>query len=287
MSSNLLKSGFITYNTTEKRVIESNERLEKIIGKTLNTGQRQPHVASDFIEPSEPDELDALFEDGFSENVYRESADHVTVTPVMHYDGPSPEELLEKAREEIEQMKAAAQEDIERIKVQAYESACHDGRNEGYDHGHAEAAHEIQEMKQQLRNKERELEEVYQKKMEELEPLFVDELTRIYEHVIGVKVSEDRDIVLHVLGNAIRNVDSGHQFFVRVSTNDYDAVNEKKHQLIERMPNATLEVIEDVTLKPGNCLLETEGGIFDCSIDVELRALNAKLRMLAYQKEDK
>lgn len=285
MSSNLLKSGFVSYNTDEKRVIESYKRLEKIIGNTRSTEQRQQLVASDLIEPSEGDELDALFEEEFSQTVYRETAEHVSVAPVVHYDGPTPEELIAQAQEEIEQMKAAAQEDIERIKVQAYESAHHDGRNEGFEFGHAEAVKEVEALKQQLRDKEKELEEVYQQKMESLEPLFVDVLTDIYEHVIGAKVSVDKDIVLHLLGNAIRNVDSGRNFFVRVAKEDYDIVNSHKNQLLERMPNATLEVIEDVTLKSGDCLLETDGGIFDCSVDVELKALNAKLRMLAYNKE--
>ena len=285
MSSNLLKSGFVSYNTSEKRVIESHKRLEKIIGNTRNLEQRQQMVASDLIEPSEGDELDALFEEEFSQTVYRETADHVSVAPVMHFDGPTPDELIAQAMEEIEQMKAAAQEDIERIKAQAYDAAHHDGRNDGFDYGHAEAVKEIEALKKQLHDKERELEEVYQQKMESLEPLFVDALTDIYEHVIGAKVSTDREIVLHLLGNAIRNVDGGRNFFVRVAKEDYSIVNAHKQQLLERMPNATLEVIEDVTLKSGDCLLETDGGIFDCSVDVELKALNAKLRMLAYQKE--
>ena len=103
--------------------------------------------------------------------------------------------------------------------------------------------------------------------------------------MIGAKVSTDREIVLHLLGNAIRNVDGRRNFFVRVAKEDYEYVSAHKDELLERMPNATLDVIEDITLKTGDCLLETEGGIFDCSVDVELKALNAKLRMLAYQKE--
>ena len=29
-------------------------------------------------------------------------------------------------------------------------------------------------------------------------------------------------------------------------------------------PNATVEIVKDITLGKGECLIETEGGIFDC-----------------------
>ena len=46
--------------------------------------------------------------------------------------------------------------------------------------------------------------------------------------------------------------------------------------------SATVEVINDVTLTAGNCFVETDGGIFDCSLGTELELLKKELRVLSY-----
>ena len=49
-------------------------------------------------------------------------------------------------------------------------------------------------------------------------------------------------------------------------------------------PNATMELIDDPLLNEGECMVETDGGIFDCSLGVELSELSRKLRLLAFDR---
>ena len=44
-----------------------------------------------------------------------------------------------------------------------------------------------------------------------------------------------------------------------------------------------LEIITDVTLSQAQCMIETEGGIYDCSLGTELEELKRKLRLLSYK----
>ena len=46
--------------------------------------------------------------------------------------------------------------------------------------------------------------------------------------------------------------------------------------------NATLEIVEDRTLNKNECLIETEDGIFDCSLSTQLTELKRKLQLLSY-----
>ena len=46
-----------------------------------------------------------------------------------------------------------------------------------------------------------------------------------------------------------------------------------------------MEVIEDISLRKNECLIETEGGIFDCGLGTQLAELSRKLRLLSYEKE--
>ena len=45
----------------------------------------------------------------------------------------------------------------------------------------------------------------------------------------------------------------------------------------------TVELIEDATLKENECVIETNSGIFDCSIGVQLEELTKKLRLLSFE----
>ena len=50
--------------------------------------------------------------------------------------------------------------------------------------------------------------------------------------------------------------------------------------------NATLEVVEDAALRKNECMIETEGGIYDCSLDVQLAALRRELLLLSYESAE-
>ena len=43
-----------------------------------------------------------------------------------------------------------------------------------------------------------------------------------------------------------------------------------------------MEIIEDMTLKKNECMVETDGGIYDCSLDGQLEALRKELLLLSY-----
>lgn len=41
--------------------------------------------------------------------------------------------------------------------------------------------------------------------------------------------------------------------------------------------------MKDITLGKGECLIETEGGIFDCGLGTQLSELRQKLKLLSYE----
>ena len=90
-------------------------------------------------------------------------------------------------------------------------------------------------------------------------------------------------MVLHLLQNAIRNVEGSKNFLVHVSAEDHEYVNENKDELTAGLgESASVEIINDVTLSAGNCFVETDSGIYDCSIGTELELLKKELRVLSY-----
>ena len=139
------------------------------------------------------------------------------------------------------------------------------------------------QLEQEAMEKSAALDAEYEAKMSELEPKMVEALTDIYSHVFGIDLSGRNDVVLHLLKDTIRNIESSKNFLVHVSKEDREYVSENRDVLTEGLGgSATVEVIEDITLSAGNCFIETDGGIFDCSLGTELELLRKELRILSY-----
>ena len=270
LSSNLLKWNWVMVQPEEARVIDSNELVEKRLrdqGMIGGAGNGQEGFQSGL----QAEMLEDV--DSYSEGTVIKAD-----PPEPVYDGPSPEELIAQAQEEIRQMQEEAQAQIEAARSQAIEDGQNAGREQGYQEGMARAEAEIADAKRQL-------EEAYHDKIRELEPAFIRELTGIYEHIFRVDLSEYRNLVLQLLESCMEKVESSGSYIVRVSTEDYPFVSMQKKVLLESLgnKNAALEVVEDVTMKKNECMIEADGGIYDCSLDVQLAALQRELRLLSYE----
>lgn len=289
--SNLLKSGFVNFREGEARIIDSNEIVAKRLGqKTAGNGlspqtsqaSREGFQTAEFEEMDE-DTRKALFGEE-SGNIYREKP---------AYEGPSPEELLEAARAEIEEMRAAAEKEAGELRTRATEEGRQAGYQDGFAKGHAEALVEAEEANRKANEAIEEteavrkaLQEEYEKKLQEMEPMVIEELTKIYDHVFEAGLKEQTEILFHLLDSTLHRIDSGREFIVRVSQADYEYINTRKEELLTGLPGVRMDLVADLMMKRGQGMIETGGGLFDCSIDVELQELRRRIHMLAYQSRE-
>lgn len=283
--SNLLKSGFVNFREGKARIINSNEIVARRLSEAgiASTEGQESGEGFRVTEFGEMDRETAGMIAGESGNIYREE-------PV--YEGPSPEELLAEARQEIEEMRAAAMQEIEVLRREALEEGRKAGYNDGFAQGHGEALQGVEEAERKVKEAIQETERVrdtlhreYEEKLQEMEPMVIDELTKIYDHVFEAGLKEQSEIIFHLLDTTLHRIDSGKEFIVRVSQADYEYVSARKEELLVGMPGVRMDLVADVTMKRGEGMIETGGGLFDCSIDVELQELRHRIHMLAYQKE--
>ena len=95
-------------------------------------------------------------------------------------------------------------------------------------------------------------------------------------------------MVIHLLKNTLQKMEGCSEYLIHVSRDDLAFVSIQKNTLLEAggVVNANFDIIEDVTLKKNQCLIETENGIFDCSLGVELKELKKQLLLLSYEGKD-
>ena len=277
-------------NPTEARVIDTNAMVESKL-KELS-----------FKLAAETDG-DAGFTEGFVQGIKAEQVTELigerleSISEEPENTIPESELLLQQAQEEIENMKAQALAEIEEARVQVIEEARKlgfqegfaQGEQEGYEKGHVDGLNSVAEEREEVLREASiriaQMEDEYQKKIDELEPQFIEMLTGIYEHIFHVSLKNSRDLVVYLIANTMRNLEGSNGFLIHVSKEDYPFVSMQKKELVKGTGISVddIDILEDATLGRSECMIETGNGVFDCGLGTQLEALNEELRLLSYE----
>ncbi|PWL55326.1 MAG: hypothetical protein DBY33_02595, partial [Lachnospiraceae bacterium] len=269
----------------DARVIDMNAILEKRLKEEAQRRSREPEhelvAAQDgFTEGLNAEKVDVLLEP---------DAEAASQQNASIQEQEQLKQKIEEARNElaglqaqIEQEKEQAQLEIDQMKAKAFEEANEQGYQEGYRKG----LDSVQELQKQCEDERLQQEQEYQKKLEEMEPLMVDTLCDVYSHIFKVEAKEHKELVLKLLQDTLLKVDGTGSIIVHVAKEDYAYVQEQKGALLEEagMQSGSVEIVSDAALARAQCMIETEGGVYDCSLDTELAELKRRLMLLAYQK---
>ena len=284
MFSNLYKAGFVHLGE-DARVIDMNAILEKRLKEEAERRSRQPEhelVAAQggFTEGLNAEKVDVLLEPD-AEAASQQNAS-IQEQEQLNQEIEEARNELASLQAQLEQEKEQAQLEIDQMKAKAFEEANEQGYQEGYRKG----LDSVQELQKQCEDERLQQEQEYQKKLEEMEPLMVDTLCDVYSHIFKVEAKEHKELVLKLLQDTLLKVDGTGSIIVHVAKEDYAYVQEQKAALLEEagMQSGSVEIVSDAALARAQCMIETEGGVYDCSLDTELAELKRRLMLLAYQK---
>lgn len=279
--SNLYKAGWVVMED-DARIIDTNELVEK----KLREAERKHYV------PSAANAEEEGFTGGLPTEKVEALLDQDAETAVLKSASLEEKEAvqaqLEQAKNELEEAKQQAaqiledaQQQAEALHQQTYQEALKKGRADGYEQG----MRQVQELKEEWEAKKQELLQDYNKKMADLEPAFVENLTDIYEHIFRVDLSSYKGLVENLIMDAMQKIETTGNLIVHVSREAYKPVSEAKGRLLEAtgILQERLEIVPDMTLKEAQCMIETENGVYDCSLGTELEELSRKLRLLSYR----
>ena len=172
-------------------------------------------------------------------------------------------QLLDAAKQRVADMEEAARRAYEAQRTQGYEDGQEDCR--------AEYAEKMLEVAMQS-----------VEYIESLEQTIVKVVTEAVERVIGEIDAEER--IVRIVRTALNAVRNQQHVVVRVAPADEKAVTEALAPMLGGGPGGSgfLNVIMDPRLAAGSCILESELGVLDASLDTQLKALtrafNAKVK---------
>ncbi|MCQ2498732.1 MAG: hypothetical protein MJ133_07080 [Lachnospiraceae bacterium] len=293
--SNVLKGFFVAVDE-DSRVVETSEILSKRIQEEEERRRRLAYIGYDDEVNGEEDgdgftagimaeNIDALLDENAGDGIIKASepvAVDTSELDALNEQIDIAKSELDRLQQEASYILDDANETAERLKEQAYEN----GSKEGYQDGYARGMAEAEEIKQQAMDYCKQLEEDYQAKMEEIEPQMMDLVTDIYERIFKVELDSYSGIIFNILTNTINDSGAAKNIVIHISKECYpDIVSRKEALLAETgLLEDNVDFIQDATLAPSGCMIETENGVFDCSLETELKELKKKLMLLAYRK---
>lgn len=267
--SNLLKFNTV-YCDGDKKVIDYNALIEEKLGelekkmkKDLANSQNPQENGNEFMAGLTAEKVEMLLDD---EEVQDEEIQL------------SPQQLLEDAKTQADEIIKQAEQTAENLKQQAY----HEGKKQGYDEGYAHAMADVETLKLEVEAHRKETDDKYQRQLEEMEPVLVDTIVNVVQKVFKIKFEDSKNIIVHLVRNTIGQIENSREYIIKVSKTDYPYVVKYK-EIIEKsvVQASNISIVEDVMLAKNQCMIETDGGVFDCSLDTQLDNLIKTLKILS------
>lgn len=276
--SNLLKQPYVVSFGTEKRIINSDEHFadaENFSPVELPVYQAQENLDSDSEEI-----LDSFLEGLVAEEVTPEIPRITPEELIAEAQAEAQAEadtILAEAKAEALQIQEAAKRESETLREQS--------RQEGYLAGQARMQEELSQEQNRLQaeydSRLKELQEQYDAKLETMETELVEALIRVYNHVFGIQFEDKKQILLYLIQNTLQSAGSGKNFRIRVAAENQKYIESRIGDIKEKIGNdVNIEVVSDMSLEPESCMIETEFGVFDCGIDMQLSNLEKDIRSL-------
>jgi len=193
--------------------------------------------------------------------------------------------LKQKAEEEAQkiiteaQLKAKEFENESRIAIEnerkeAVDSGKTEGKEEGYAYGKAEVDRLIERTQVVLERAQDKRADI----LSETEKQIIGLVLLISRKVIKVLSENQRNIIISNVVEALRKVKSKGDIIIRVNLADLQLATEHKEDFIRLIEKSkSLQIIEDSTVDPGGCIIETDFGEIDARIASQLSELENKI----------
>lgn len=268
--SNLLKYNHVVVKNEDKHVIDSNELLKNILSANKNTTS-----GNSFAEKSIPDP------DGFVRGIDATRVEKLISDEEEQQDDNNAG-ILEDARKQAEDILEDAKKQAEDILKDAKEN----GYKEGYEKGTIESKQKSDDLQTKLeadyKSMSEKLQNEYDEKYQVMESELVDTLMEVFSKVTLTIAEDKKDLVLLLIQRTLKDADANKDFLIRVSDVDYGFVMNSIDKLYDCVSlDSKIEVVRDNTLKKNQCIIETDAGAFDCSLDIQLEGLISEIKLLS------
>lgn len=244
-------------------------------------------IKSNFLEVGQPIEIqEPIIPD--DDNAQNQLTDRCANTDKLQLAKNLDKELASaKARAQsiIDSARRKATELHQQAYHKGYSEGFEKGKNDGFEQGSRQGLDSVSEIMQKALDIHQKAIEERERAIKDTEGQIIDLVLDISRKVLGQQAKADRQTVLGPVKMALEKCTRLTNVVMRVAPEDFDTVTRfKAGLLVETQSVSDLDIVVDNALKPGSCIVETDAGTIDTSIDVQMDRIEKTFReMLGYE----
>ena len=193
-----------------------------------------------------------------------------------------------EAKKEAEKILAEAHAQAETILNQADQEAENireNAKNTGYQEGRQSLESELAAQREQLQNeyqrKQETLQDEFREKQKNMEKDLVDVILEVFNKVFHIQFDNKKHILMYLIDDAILNIEGDKKFRIKVANSNVMFLENHKEEILERVgAGIEIEIVADSSMDGNSCVIETDSGVFDCSLGVQLENLIKDIKSL-------
>ncbi|HYF83057.1 MAG TPA: FliH/SctL family protein [Clostridia bacterium] len=178
--------------------------------------------------------------------------------------------IIEEANTEAKSMVAAADMEAQNLKSVAIES----GYKEGYDSGYVEGRREAQSIVDEAAELREFLDIRKEKFYQEAEEQVVQLVLELARKVIGDELTQNNETILSLVNQALQKCAFRKKLVLKISPQDSNFILENKDRICMMVEGISdIDIVSDLSLTQGSCIIETPSGEINSSIDVQIKEI--------------
>jgi type III secretion system HrpE/YscL family protein len=167
--------------------------------------------------------------------------------------------ITNEAEEEAQRIREQAEADADEFKQRGYQ--------EGYEEGLGQYTEKVAAALLQVQNS-----------MNDIEPQYVRLVRACVEKILGQELKLHPDAIVGIVRNALVDARQQREIIVRVHPDDVDQLKKNQGRLLEKLARASaIEIRADAAVTRGGCIVVTELGTIDATLQRQLEAIETAL----------
>lgn len=190
------------------------------------------------------------------------------------------EEIIEEAEIEAEEIISRSQFRAEEIREEAYQVGYEEGHTEGYQ----AALEKINKLSETINTAVEQLKRDFEAEKDRLADDILELVLIIAGRVINTELDINPELINNIIIDMLKDIDNRHEkILIKVNSDLVNYINEAGIEA--RFKEQKIEFIGDSSLKPGDCIVETNYGGRDGTLQRKLALLEKQLYKGAGQSE--
>lgn len=213
---------------------------------------------------------DEINEDHENNLNYKDSDD------VLHKAKLESEKTIKKAQVEAMRLLYDVKVQCEMLRTETEGTAY----KKGYDEGYAKGISDTETIKKQAEQTLQDARNKFNGIVNEVEEQMVDLIISITTKLLNNSVTLNPKTIMALIRLGLSEQSVSGDITVRVSSEDYDIVNENKAEL-DSVSEGEIKIVKDNELGKSDCIIETAFGSIDCSLGQQFDELKQNIYFIA------